>query len=58
MTSESSIPTIQKVGNFFTPNYFHSSLCFTYGYLRLTPSVLEILKDVPTPKGLNVNSHR
>ena len=43
---------------FIRRGIFHSSIGFTYGYLRLTPSVLEIFKDVPTLKGLNVNSHR
>ena len=35
-----------------------SSIGFTYGYSCFTPSGLWIGKGVPTPKGLNVNSHR
>ena len=34
-----------------------SSIGFTYGYLRFTPSVLLICENEETPKGLNVNSH-
>jgi len=34
------------------------SIGFTNGYLCLTPLGLGIFVVVPTPKGLNVNSHR
>jgi hypothetical protein len=40
---------------FLTPNI---STDFIGGYSCFTPSGLEIFKEVPTPKGLNVNSHR